>query len=524
MGADPNAERLATHERLVQALLQDPHALAAAPAERELLTTAISSLVVAGDEVYKLRKPLRLDFLDFSTPQQRRVDCLEELRLNRRTAPQIYLDVLPVGGTLQAPRVGDATPPTLDWALRMRRFDDAGRLDRLAERGALDAGLVDSLAREVAQFHIALAPSPPHFGAAAEVRHWALGNFDALQSGPAAASHGARLRSLRAWTDAQCGRLAPLIERRCRTGFVREGHGDLHLANIVRIDGRPVLFDCLEFNPALRHIDIVADLAFLFMDLERHDLHGLAWRLVDGWVQVSGDFEGLALLQGFAVYRAMVRAKVALLRAAQHDDRDAWPAFERDLALAERLSAPRGRPLHLVATSGVSGSGKSVLASMLVESLGAVRLRSDVERKRLAGLAPLQRPDAAQAVALYAVDMSARTYAHLFGSAATLLDAGVHVVVDAAFLRRGERDALRALGARHHARTTILNCEAPAEVLRSRVARRQTRDDDPSDADLAVLQRQLATREPIGADEAACRVDTAAPDWHAVALRCLGVA
>jgi predicted kinase len=391
----------------------------------------------------------------------------------------------------------------------------------------LDAGVnvvVDALAREVAQFHIALAPSPPQFGAAAEVRHWALGNFDALLGGPAAASHGPRLRSLRAWTDAECERRAPLIERRRRGGFVREGHGDLHLANIVRIDGRPVLFDCLEFNPALRHIDIVADLAFLSMDLERHGLPGLAWRLVDGWVQVSGDFEGLALLQGFAVYRAMVRAKVALLRAAQHGDCDSWPAFERDLALAERLAAPRAGPPRLVATSGVSGSGKSVLASMLVESLGAVRVRSDVERKRLAGLAPLQRPDAAQVAALYAVDMNARTYAHLLASAATLLDAGVNVVVDAAFLRRDERDALRALGARHHARTTLLACEAPTEALRSRVAQRRSRDDDPSDADLAVLQRQLATREPIGADEAACRVDTAARDWHAAALRCLGVA
>lgn len=524
MGADSNAERLAWHERLVQGLLHDPNAMAVTPAERRLLTTAISSLVVAGTEVFKLRKPLALDFLDFSTPGQRRLDCLEELRLNRRTAPQIYLDVLPVTGTTQAPRLGGDAARALDWALRMRRFDDGQRLDRLAERGALDEALTDALACEVARFHVALAPSPPRYGAAAEVRHWALGNFDVLQGGPAAASHGARLGALRQWTDAECRRLAPLIERRRAAGFVREGHGDLHLANIVRIDGRPVLFDCLEFNPALRHIDIVADLAFLFMDLERHGHHALAWRLVDAWVQVTADFEGLALLQCLAVYRAMVRAKVAVLRAGQHEDREAWSAFERDLALAERLAAPRDAPPRLVATSGVSGSGKSVLASLLVGALGAVRLRSDVERKRLAGLAPLQRPDAAQTRALYAGDMTRRTYERLLALAATLLAAGLHVIVDAAFLRRAERDALRDLGVRAGARTTIIGCEAPDEVLRSRIARRLARGDDPSDAGLAVLERQLATREPLQDDEAACRVDTAAPEWRAAALRCLGVA
>jgi aminoglycoside phosphotransferase family enzyme/predicted kinase len=522
--SDPNAERLAQHERLVQGLLNDPRAMAAVPSARRLITTAISSLVMAGDEVFKLRKPLVLDFLDFATPERRHDDCLDELRLNRRTAPQLYLDVLPVGGTPDAPRIDRAAAPVLDWALRMRRFDDADRLDRLAERGALDAPLVDALAAEVARFHAALPPSPPTFGAAPEVRRWALGNFEVLEHGPAGASHTARLAALRAWTAGECERLAPLIERRRGSGFVREGHGDLHLANIVRIDGRPVLFDCLEFNPALRHIDIVADLAFLFMDLQRHRLPALAWRLVDGWVQVTGDFEGLALLPFFAVYRALVRAKVALLRVGQHADPQAWHAFERDVALAEQLAAPRRGPLPLVATSGVSGSGKSVLAASLVEALGAVRVRSDVERKRLAGLPVLERPDAAQAALLYGEAMNARTYERLFALADMLLAAGLPVVLDAAFLRRAERDALRALGARHGARTTVLACEAPAAVLRARVAQRQARADDPSDATVAVLERQLATREPIGDDEAACRIDTDAPDGRGAALRCLDVA
>jgi uncharacterized protein len=520
---EDNESRLADHERLVRGLLQYPNAMRVPPADRSLLQTHISSLVVSGSEVFKLRKPLTLDFLDFSTPGLRRADCDDELRLNRRTAPQIYLDVLPVTGTPDAPQIGGASERAIDWALRMRRFDDTQRLDRLADQGLVTAALVDALAREVAQFHAALPPSPREFGQPATVQHWAIENFDTLQAGAAAHDHAADLQALRAWTEAEFARIESLLAERQAAGFVREGHGDLHLANVVLVDGKPLLFDCLEFNPALRHIDVMADLAFLFMDLQRHGLDAGAWRLVNAYAETTGDYAGLATLRYFAVYRAMVRAKVALLRAEQHDA-DAWSAFERDLRLALTLAKPRVGPLQLILTSGVSGSGKSTLAQMLVESLGAIRVRSDVERKRLFGIAAGSRPTAEQAARLYGSGLTERTYARLQALAACLLDAGQHTIVDAAFLHRPERDRMRDVATAHGARSTLIECRAGVAVLRQRVSERMAKGDDPSDADLAVLERQLQSSEPAHDDECPCRVDTDCDRsaLRAKALHCLG--
>jgi predicted kinase len=277
----------------------------------------------------------------------------------------------------------------------------------------------------------------------------------------------------------------------------------------------PLPFDCLEFNAELRHIDVMADLAFLFMDLQRRDLPALAWRVVNAWAEHTGDYAGLATLRFFAVYRALVRAKVALLRAEQHDTQ-AWAAFERDLALAEALAAPRQGALHLVLTSGVSGSGKSTVAQLLVDALGAIRIRSDVERKRLFGFAAQARPSSDDVARLYGADATVRTYARLGELTRTLLCAGMHVVVDAAFLRRDERDAMRALAAEAGTRATLLDCHAPTAVLRERVRRRLADNRDASDADLAVLERQLATCEPAGDDEGPRRLDT---DTDLVTLR-----
>lgn len=512
--AEDTLHRLQQHDRLVAALLHDTQALAEPPSQRSLVQTHISSLVMAGTRVYKLRKPLRLQFLDFSTLERRHQDCLDELTVNRRTAPQIYIDVVPVIGTPDHPRIGaDAAAPVIDWALRMHRFDDALRLDRLAAAGRLSPSLIDRLADVVARFHVALPPSPPAYGQVGTVRHWAIENFDSLQAAESDATRAARLRALRDATHADLDRLSPRLVQRRADGFVREGHGDLHLGNIVLIGGRPVLFDALEFNPALRHIDVVADLAFLFMDLRRHALSPWAWRLVNAWTEHTGDYAGLALLPFFAVYRAMVRAKVARLRAAQHDA-EAMAAFEHDLALAEQLAAPRTGPPRLLVTCGVSGSGKSTLALNLVEALGAIRIRSDIERKRLLGVAPWERPTPAQVAAWYGHDVTQQTYARLHALAADLLHAGLDVIVDAACLRRAERDGFRQLAGRLGAACTLLACDAPLPTLRARVRHRQLEDRDASDADLSVLERQLAHREPVADDEAAHAIHTDQPVEH----------
>ena len=514
------ADALAAHERLLQSLLRGD-ALPGEPAQRRLIRTHISSLVLAGDCAYKLRRPLALPFLDFSTVARRHADCMDELRLNRRTAPALYLDVRPVLGTAEAPRLGDPSDPApqaIDWLLRMRRFAPSDLLDAMAREGRLGAAHIDALAREVAAFHAALGPSPAHFGRAETVRRWLVEALDAIGAHPRAQAHRAEVTALRAGLLRDIDRLAPQIERRRTQGFVREGHGDLHLANIVLLDGVPRPFDAIEFNAELRHIDVMNDIAFSVMDLLRHGLPSLAWRFAGGYVEHSGDFDGLALLRFFAAGRALVRARVALMRADAAAERtspaagdaedaavegEAASAFARDLALAEQLASARADAPRLLLVCGLSGSGKSSAALHLAQSLGGIRVRSDVERKRLHRLSPTDRPTPAQATSLYGPEATVRSYARLGELARGLLAASLDAVVDAAALRRGERDALRAIAAAAGARFVLVECLAPEAALPARLARRARDGTDPSDADAAVLALQRRVREPLGTEEGA---------------------
>ena len=494
---------LPQHRTLVAALQ------AALGADTVQIETHISTLLLAGEFAYKLRKPVALPFLDFTTLAARAHDCEEELRLNRRTAPQLYLDVRPVRGTLAQPRIGEHDEATgaIDWLLRMRRFDNELLLDRLAARGALGEADVDALARRVADFHAALPASPAAYGDPVSVLAWARANFAALGEAVETDLHD--------WSEREFERIAPRLALRRAQGRVREGHGDLHLGNIVKLDGEPLPFDAIEFNPALRHDDTMSDAAFVFMDLWRHGLRALAWRFASAYAERGGDHEGLALLPFFAVYRALVRAQVAALR---HDT----AALARDLRTARELTQlRRPRPLLLL-TVGLSGSGKSTVALELLQALGAVRVRSDVERKRLAGLAATARPSAQQTAQLYGPAMTQRTYARLNALAATLLQAGLNVIVDAAALRRHERDALRALAAECDADFRLIECVAPEAVLRARIARRQAEDHDASDADQEVLSLQLRICEIPASEEAALRLDTDA-DPAVVRRRCLAL-
>jgi len=490
-------------ERLVDELL-DPSAYPHPAGPVELVETHISWVLLAGNYAYKLKKPVRLPFLDFSTLAARRHYCEEELRLNRRTAPELYLEVVPVvrsaqgGARFGAP--GESAEP-IEYALKMRRFASEDLADAMARRGALGAAQVDALAAALVQLHAAAprAVASSAFGAPETIEAPALGNFDQLAALDPALERGcaARLAALRAWTFREGVRLRPLFAARRAGGFVRECHGDLHLGNIAFIDGRAVPFDCIEFDAGLRWIDVMSEVAFLVMDLLAHRLARLAWRLLSAWLEATGDYEGVGVLRFYLVYRAMVRAKIARIGGAEDGFRDF-------IGLAESL-ARAGRPA-LVLMHGLSGSGKTAASQDLLERLGAVRLRSDVERKRLHGLAPQAKTGAAPASGIYDAASGERTYAHLAGLAAAVLEAGYPAVVDAAFFERAKRDSFRREAARVGAACVIAHCTAPEATLRKRVASRKVRADDASEAGVEVLEHQLASVQPLAPEEEAMAV------------------
>lgn len=513
-GTSP-AEGLALqeYEALITGLLR-PGAYPETIDRVERIDTHISTVLLAGEHAYKLRKPLRLGFLDFSTLERRYQDCLEELRLNRRTAPQIYLDVVAIVGPRSAPRIVhdfDGTREvSLEFAVRMRRFDPSLAFDRLAQGHRLTADHVDRLAGAVAELHSRAKPVQAGFDARETDKRWIDENFTELRDRVHSAADRARIDTLAQWASAEQRARATLAAGRVRNGRVRECHGDLHLGNIVLLDDTPVLFDAIEFNAGLRFIDVMSDVAFTFMDLIDHGLPSLAWRFISAYLEHTGDYQGLALLRLYAVYRALVRAKVALIRqqqpqVAQHARLREHTSFEHYLALAERLTAT-GRGAIVVMT-GLSGSGKSTVARCLAEAIGGVTIRSDIERKRMFGIAPLASSDGT----IYAADANVRTYERLEALAAILVAAEVPAVIDAACLRRHERRRLHDLASDLGVPHWLVVCEAPAEVLRARVRLRAAAATDPSEANEEVLERQFEWREPLAADEQtdAIVIDTA---------------
>lgn len=491
----------------------------------DVIETHISFILLAGDRALKVKKPLVLPFLDFSALESRRVACEDELRLNRRTAPELYLRVVAITGTPEAPRfvsAADAAP--IEYAVEMRRFDPDALFSKRLSRGEIDGDQVDALAEGIAVFHASLEAVEAREGSAAGIARKNLAELGTLASG----ALRERIERLGVGLEAEIARIGPVLAARRRAGFVRDCHGDLHLANVALVDGRPVLFDCLEFDHALREIDVLDEVAFAFMDFHAHGRPDLAARFLNAYLERTGDYEGVVLLRFFAVHRALVRLKVALIRSGQAEDtadRDARPGdeIERPLAVAEGLIGDRSA--RLIVTCGLAGSGKTTVSSRLVEGLGAIRLRSDVERKRMAGLEAAARSGSGLGEGIYGPDASRRTYARLEALAETILKSGWPVIADATFLRASERGAFRALAARLGLSFRIVACTAPVDVLRARIDARSARGEDASEADRAVLAHQLEIAEPPAADELAqtATISTDAP-LEEVAAACRALA
>ena len=465
----------------------------------EVIETHISWLLLTGDYAYKIKKPVNFGFLDFTTLEQRRYCCEEELRLNQRLAPDIYEAVVPISGSAEHPRLGDASAP-IEYAVRMRQFDSNQRLDQLLHRHLFQAQWIDELADQIADFHqrIPIVAQDSPWGEPEAIDGAVFDNFSPPNRDRLDADDIALLEQLEQHTRSTFVALRDTLVARKREGHVRECHGDLHLGNITLWHDQLRLFDCIEFNLQFRWIDTICDLAFLLMDLEANGQFRWANRLLNRYLELTGDYEGLALLNFYKTYRAMVRAKVALL-----GEQPNISEFRHYLQLTATYCTPR-KPFLLL-MHGVSGSGKSYLSKQLFEAVSAIRIRSDVERKRIYRNALRSEP-----LELYGSDMNLRTFNRLIDTTRLMLRAGLPVVVDATFIRHRGRNLFRQMAEREQVELRIISCHCDQKLIAARLKRRAEEGVDPSDADVEVMQRQLALLHPLTAEEHlyALEVDT----------------
>ncbi len=497
--------------------LQDPSLYDHPVARFEVIETHISWVLLTGSYAYKLKKPVDFGFVNFTTLERRKFFCEEELRLNQRLAPAWYLGVVAITGTLDRPRLG-GSGQAIEYAVKMKQFPHEARLDLVLARRELTRARIDAEVSAIADFHAraAVAGRDSPFGTAERVAQRVQENLSTIREYLADPGHLPLVERLDSRSRAEHAALAQTFAARKRDGFIRECHGDLHLGNMAWVDDEPVIFDCIEFNDDLRWIDVMSEFAFLVMDLDHRGASALARRALNAYLEFTGDYAGLRVLPYYYAYRSLVRAKVACLRLGQKDlDASERAAASHEvrgyLDLAERPPTS-ARPL-LIITHGVSGSGKTHVAQAVVETLGAIRIRSDVERKRLVGRSSRSRAPAEPGGGIYTTDLTERTYARLGELAGASLDAGFSVVVDATSLKRAQRDGLRAVARSRSAPSVILAVRAPESVLRDRIAARARAGRDASDADLAVLDRQWRGIEALTDEErrATVTVDTARP-------------
>lgn len=471
----------------------------------EVIETHISWVLLTGQYVYKIKKPVNFGFLDFSTLEKRHFYCEEELRLNRRLAPGLYLDVVTIHGSEEHPEV-NGQGAVIEYAVRMQQFPQSAQLDRIQEKHGLDKFIIDDLAGKIANFHLSLdsLEQGSRYGDLSHVRQAVLDNYEHIRTSFQDQFSAPLLDKLEDWSKQQLEELAEVIQQRKVQGFVRECHGDMHLRNIALWHDGIIIFDCIEFNKNFYHIDVMSDISFLVMDLEARGQEPLAQRFLNSYLEVTGDYEGLKLLCFYKVYRALVRAKVDALRIGQEEigTREYDQTVEDFLQyvkLAERYIHP-STPCLLI-NHGLSGSGKSFGARLLLEKYPAIQIRSDVERKRLFQVAKESNSTAAVKEGIYSSEASHRTYGRLVDLADCLLNAGYSVVVDAANLKSQQRQRFIELARSINIPYFILNFKASGETLRKRVEDRAQHGSDISDATLEVLESQIAGYEPLLHDE-----------------------
>ena len=461
--------------------------------EIRCLETHISWVVLTGPYAYKIKKPVTLGFLDFSTIELRKHYCDEELRLNRRWAPDLYLGVVEIRGSQQSATIG-GKGPLIDYAVKMIQFPQSARLDAQLAAGTLDNDDMRSLATMLAAKHRDADVKTPDI--LESVRGPMMDNFDDI------AKHFDQtpLHELKAWTIAALNRLRPRLDDRRERGYIRECHGDLHLANLVRLESGITAFDCVEFSAKLRDIDVMSDVAFLVMDLVGRQRIDLAYEFLNRYLEYSGDYEAMHLFDLYFVYHCLIRAKISVILGSERSNPLRARADERELL--HYLAIARGcisrPPPIVVGMHGFSGSGKTWTSDRLLRALPAVRIRSDIERKRLYGYRDTESSGSAVDQGLYTNAASIAVYERLAEITTTLVESGQNTIVDASFLKLTERNRFRDLANRLGTKFLMIDTHASKSVL---VARVQSRESDASEADVNVLQHQLKSADPLTPDE-----------------------
>jgi uncharacterized protein len=471
----------------------------------QIFETHISWVLVTDEIAYKFKKSLQFDFVDFSTLEKRHFYCQEELRLNQRLAPDLYLGVITVTGSTEQPLIDGSGAP-IEFGVKMRAFPQQALWSQRLATGALSAMEIDGLAKKIAWFHqeTASASTDSEWGTSDLIHRTADDNLSEITSLFKEPEQLQQVNQITAWQDEQHHKLSHLFEKRKRSGMIKECHGDLHSGNILTSNDQVAVFDCIEFNPSLRWIDVINDIAFIGMDLECHGKRNLAARLLNGYLEITGDYEGVSLLSYYQIQRALVRSKVSLLRAGQLDT-DAQKAvlLERQAReyLAYSVQRTMPAPTALMITHGYSGSGKSMFSRSLVELVGAIQIRSDVERKRLHGLSAASNAAAVFGAGLYQPAVTEKTYRHLLQLARNVIGAGLPVIVDAAFLKKEQRLLFKNLAHDLGVPFLIFDLHAKEATLRQRIESRKKLGQDPSDAGLEVLAHQIAEHDPLSVDE-----------------------
>jgi len=468
----------------------------------QLIETHISWVILTGNFVYKIKKPVNLGFVDFSTLEKRKYYCEEELRLNYRLAPNLYLEVVPISGSTEHPQL-TGNKKIFEYAVKMRQFSQDMQLDHMLARNELTQDMIDSIADLIADFHqhneITSITSDP--GNPEQVYQPAKENFIQIRHHLHDKPKIALLSEIELWTEATFNEIKNIFTQRKEKGFIRECHGDLHLRNLAWYENSPLAFDCLEFNANFRWIDVISEIAFLMMDLDDHKQAELAHRFLNRYLELTGDYEGCRVLQFYLVYRAMVRAKVDAIRAAQEgtsqqESNEANKELYSYLQLAFNYTK-RKKPF-LIITRGMSASGKSTLTQPLLEKLGAIRIRSDIERKRLFNIKPGQNSREKTGQGIYNKEATAKTYLKLLELSEDIIDSGFPVIVDATFSTTEQRQLFKELATQKHVRYIIIEFIASHETLKKRI---RNRAHDVSDADINILENQIKNWRAIGHEE-----------------------